>query len=420
MPVVRRNEPWEVMFREEVSGLASGWTVREHRGKVKLVVRRPDQGMESITLPYPWAKASMGDAYTRLRNIYVHWSEGYGLRAAAELVDGKAPSTLLDWSKAAVRFQEQKRHHGNHIKEATWVHAYEPVVSMAVELLSGPRPPSNPADLLDVCIRDWPSGSRMRQIRAQSLAQFLRHCVQREHFPDLWLPPPDLKLHVGRRDASVTRRQKGDAFSSDQQIVELLSTLPRDPSGKRWHDALQILAELGLRPIELLHLSVRLDEQSGEPYWWCGYQKRSGGGDTEARRVFPLPLEGGDGRLQEWSLLERWQAGEISLPPLRSGNGAGDSFGTYLNRQKGWVELREQMELQQRRIVPYSFRHTYSLRGHRRGIDAGAMAHSMGHSLEVHLRSYPWASASNTAAAFAQAAMRHSKASPAQLERGVT
>jgi hypothetical protein len=86
MPVVRRNEPWEVMFREEVSGLASGWTVREHRGKVKLVVRRPDQGMESITLPFPWAKASMGDAYTRLRNIYVHWSEGYGLRAAAELV----------------------------------------------------------------------------------------------------------------------------------------------------------------------------------------------------------------------------------------------------------------------------------------------------------------------------------------------
>ena len=227
MPVVRRNEPWEVMFREEVSGLASGWTVREHRGKVKLVVRHPAQGMESITLPFPWAKASMGDAYTRLRNIYVHWSEGYGLRAAAELADGKAPSTLLNWSKAAVVFQEQKRHHGNHIKEATWLHAYEPVVSMAVELLSGARPPSNPADLLDVCIRDWPSGSRMRQIRAQSLAQFLRHCVQREHFPDLWLPPPELKLHVGRRDASVTRRQKGDAFSSDQQIVNLLSTQQR-------------------------------------------------------------------------------------------------------------------------------------------------------------------------------------------------
>ena len=46
--------------------------------------------------------------------------------------------------------------------------------------------------------------------------------------------------------------------------------------------------------------------------------------------------------------------------------------------------MRNQVALQQRRLVPYSFRrHTYSLRGHRRGIDAGAMAHSMGHSLEV-------------------------------------
>jgi hypothetical protein len=137
-----------------------------------------------------------------------------------------------------------------------------------------------------------------------------------------------------------------------------------------------------------------------------GYQKRSGGGDSEARRVFPLPLEDRTGRLREWALLERWQAGEIQLPPLRGGNGAGDSFGTYLGRQKAWLELQDQLALEQRRLVPYSFRHTYSLRGHRRGIDAGAMAHSMGHSLEVHLRSYPWASASNTAAAFARASQR--------------
>ncbi len=32
--------------------------------------------------------------------------------------------------------------------------------------------------MLNACIRDWTPGSRMRQIRAQSLAQFLAHCVQ--------------------------------------------------------------------------------------------------------------------------------------------------------------------------------------------------------------------------------------------------
>ena len=399
MPEVKRQQAWEVLFREEVSGIANGWTVREDYGKVRLTVRRRGEPAESITLPFPWAKASMGDAYTRLRNIYVHWSEGYGLRAAAELAEGKAPGSLLDWSNAAAGFEQQKRHHGNHIKEITWLHAYDPVVSMAVQLLSGQRAPGNSADLVDACIRDWEPGSRMRQIRAQSLAQFLSHCVQRENFPDIWLPPPDLKRHVGRRDASVNRIQKGDPFPHDGQIVELLAALPDDKAGRRWRDGLMLLAELGLRPIELLHLQVRTDERSSEPHWWCSYEKRSGGGDSSARRVYPLPLEG-----QSWQLLQRWQAGEIQLPPLRNGNGAGDSFGTYLNRQQGWQTLRASLAADGRRLVPYSFRHTYSLRGHRLGIDPGAMAHSMGHSLEVHLRSYPWASASNTAAAFARVA----------------
>ena len=403
MPVVKRAEGWELLFREEAAALASSWTVREHRGKVKLVVREPGASMETVTLPFPWSKSSMGDAYTRLRNIYVHWSAGHSLRAAADLAAGKAPSTILNWQLAAQHFQEQKLQHGNHIKPATWAHSYEPAVSMAVTLLTGRKPPGNPSDLMDACIRDWPAGSRMRQIRAQSLAQFLKHCVQREHFPDLWMPPADLKLHVGRRDATVNRTQKGDPFGSDQEILELIDALPVDDSGRRWSDALRLLAELGLRPVELLHLSVRLDDATGEPYWWCSYQKRSGGGDTPPRRVFPLPLDDPNGGAINWQLQERWRAGELELPPLRSGNGAGDSLGTYLNRQDCWVRLRSACARVQRRVVPYSFRHTYSLRGHRRGVDAGAMAHSMGHSLEVHLRSYPWASASNTAAAFARA-----------------
>jgi hypothetical protein len=55
------------------------------------------------------------------------------------------------------------------------------------------------------------------------------------------------------------------------------------------------------------------------------------------------------------------------------------------------------------RAVPYSFRHSYSLRGHLRGIDGGSVALSMGHSFEVHCRSYPWASQAGTAAAFERA-----------------
>ena len=70
-------------------------------------------------------------------------------------------------------------------------------------------------------------------------------------------------------------------------------------------------------------------------------------------------------------------------------------------RRESWNSLREMMKKTQGvNIVPYSFRHFYSLRAHIRGIDAGSVAMSMGHSLEAHLRAYPWASKASTAKAF--------------------
>ena len=82
----------------------------------------------------------------------------------------------------------------------------------------------------------------------------------------------------------------------------------------------------------------------------------------------------------------------------------GEAANTYLKRRESWNSLREVMKKTQGvNIVPYSFRHSYSLRAHIRGVDAGSVAMSMGHSLEAHLRAYPWASKASTAAAFARA-----------------
>jgi integrase len=274
---------------------------------------------------------------------------------------------------------------------------------MAVALLESQRGPSNPADLLDACLRDWAPGSRTRQIRAQSLAQFLRHCVEREHFPEGWRPPADLRPHIGVSAAEVAPgHRKGDAFT-DLEILALIDSLPSDPPGLRWADALRLMAELGLRPIELQHLAVRIEPRSARPLWWCSYRKRSGGGMTAPRWIRPLPLTDWDGRRQQWNLLERWQAGLIALPPLGNGPGASDAIGTYLGRQQGWQSLRARLEARGERAVPYSFRHSYSLRGHQLGIDAGSVALTMGHSYEVHCRSYPWASDSGAAVAYERA-----------------
>lgn len=403
MPAIRHAEPWAIGLRATVrSSTAEGWSVCEFRGKVRLEVRQAGASKQAVFLPFDWSKGNVGDVLTRVRNIYKLFNDGHSLRGAADIAEGKAPKPVTDWAGAVERFRVQKTEHGRAVKLTTWDRCYAPVLSDAVTLLTGRKPPQNPADLLDAAIRRWAPGSRARQIRAQSLAQFLRYCVSREHFPALWMPPVDLASHIGSKGAHSAPSQKGDPLS-DQQIINLISSLPLDEPGQRWADALRLMAELGLRPIELQHITVRTDPSTGRPYWWCTYRKRSGGGDTQPRRVHPLPLVDGDGIAQQWRLLERWQAGLIDLPPLSSGNGAGDAIATYLNRQHGWRSLRAAMDAKGERAVPYSFRHSYSLRGHQRGIDGGSVALSMGHSFEVHCRSYPWASASGALEAFERA-----------------
>jgi integrase len=366
-------------FREQVRNLASGWNAVESRGRIRLKVRLPGQSEQSLVLPFEWSNNDVGDAYIRVRSIYKLMDQGLDLRAAADQASGKAPQVIRDWQGAAERFRKQKLQHGNTISEASWDKGYRPVLEMAVTLLSGSRPPGRPLGLIDRCVADRAPGSRMRQIRCQSLSQFLRYCVEREQFPAHWLPPSDLSHHVGRKPAGSEGKGGGDPIS-DAEILRLIASLPDDAAGLRWRDAIRLMAELGLRPVELLHLSVRKDRSTGEPHWWCNYRKRSGGGITEPRRVYPLPLQD-EGVLVSSNLLARWQARLIQLPPLQSGNGAADGLGTYLKRQPAWR----------------------SLRAHRRNIDAGSAARSMGHSLEVHLRSYPWASAAGTEAAFQRA-----------------
>jgi len=404
VPRVRRGENWEIALRVGVrSSTGRGWSLREQDGITRLEKRVTGTPRETVALPFRWEQQAVGAILARVRNIYLLTLQGHGLQEAARIADGKAANTGTDWGAALESFKRQKLEHGAAIKATTWRQTYVPVLTMALEVLQGPKPPGQAIDLMDGCLRGWAPGSRMRQIRAQSLSQFLRHCVEREHFPECWRPPADLKACVGiAAAASAPGHRKGDPLT-DLEVLALVDALPQNAAGRRWADVVRLLAELGLRPVELVHLSVRQEPGSGEWIWWCGYRKRSGGGMTAPRRVYPLPLTDWDGRRVQWNLMERWRAGLVELPPLPSPSGVADAVGTYLKRQKGWQALMERLASRGERAVPYSFRHGYSLRAHQLGIDTGSVALSMGHSLEVHLRSYPWSSGSTAAAAFARA-----------------
>ena len=82
---------------------------------------------------------------------------------------------------------------------------------------------------------------------------------------------------------------KGDPIS-DQQIINLINKIPDTELGNIWADAIRLISEFGLRRIEFLHLSVKTDRATGEDYFYCSYEKRSGRGTTEPLVMHPLPL----------------------------------------------------------------------------------------------------------------------------------
>tara|TARA_Y100001968_G_scaffold63077_1_gene53804 strand:+ start:300 stop:1523 length:1224 start_codon:yes stop_codon:yes gene_type:complete len=399
MPKVVRAQDWEKVFREEVSDLSKGWNVREKRGKVFLRIRT-EETTATAYLPFKWQKDQKTAALNRIQNIYfLVKEEGRDLKTANQIAAGDAPKLQIehDWEGAKTRFEKQKINFSDSIKKSTWDKNYDPVISNAVSLLIQGSV-SNPEDLMDRCIEKWEVGSRTRQIRSQSLKQFLDYCVTREKFPVAWLLTTKLKDHVGQR-ATKNEIQSGDPLE-DQQIINLINAFPQTDNGKRWADACRLISELGLRPIELNHLHTRKDSKTKELYWWCSYQKRSGGGTTEPRRIFPLPLVDDQGEVQQWNLIERWHAKLIRLPDaVESQHGLRD----YLRKVPAWNSLQDEQKEKGLVLKPYSMRHSYSTRGHARDIDTGSLAKSMGHSLECHLRAYPTETEKGTKTAFEKA-----------------
>ena len=397
LPKIVRKQRWEETLKEDVRSLGHGWSIQEANGKMRLKWRYvPNKKDQSIMLPFPWAENLRKAATTRINNIYNLTLEGHTLKAAAKIADGKAPKVERDWAACLTNFHRYKTEHENAITQKTFEHDYEKVIKDAVTLLESKDPPTTPADLIELCIRDWKPGTPTRKRRTNSLCQFLEYCVTRENAPVSWLPPKDRKTHIGRKAANA-KTQKKDPLT-DQEILILIEDLQTTEAGNRWANALKLLTVYGLRPVELTHLHVK-ETPKGEKYLFCSYEKRSGGGITKPRRLEPLPIENTD-----WKLLPLLDAKIIELPKLSAkGNGVAEQIRKYLERKKTWTSLKEKVKARNEELGTYSFRHSYSVRGHKLGIDSGSMASAMGHSLEVHCRKYPWATTATTQSAFDRA-----------------
>jgi hypothetical protein len=84
-----------LVLRQQVREFARGWSVKEHRGRIRLRVRREGRPEEAVILDFEWASAAAGDAYTRIRNVLA-LAQGHSLKGAAEAAAGRAPALTED------------------------------------------------------------------------------------------------------------------------------------------------------------------------------------------------------------------------------------------------------------------------------------------------------------------------------------
>ena len=373
MPRLSQTEPWIKPFRQQIAATCGdSWYVRNNRGRIRLEVR--DTG--TVSLPYEWTARGSALALPRIQQIFKRWNGGQiTLAAAAQNADTSSSHQKLDFNELLAKYRAFVPNAG----DKTWQYNYLPVLKNCATAFKD-RPPVDGEALAMQCLKQWEQGSRMRQTSRQKLYGFLNWAVQRGHLKPIYAPPATLP--------EVLKPKRVGYPLTDAQILQLLDNLPEGEAHDRWRFAIQLCAVYGLRPEELRHLRIK-DGANGSELWTI-YQKSMGGtkgAKTEPRRLHPLLVRDADGSAIDWNLQARLQVGE-ALPPLNRDGDGGQAINQYLRRRKVWMSLRDEAEHQGEQLTPYSFRHRYAKGMHAANIPIANISEAMGHTIEVHLKSY--------------------------------
>ncbi len=373
MPRVSQTEPWIKPFRGQIAlTCGESWYVRNNRGRIRLEVR----GAGTVSLPFEWTARGSALALPRIQQIFKRWNGGQvTLAVAAQNADASSSHQQLNFSQLIDNYRAFVPNAG----DTTWKTFYLPVLRNCAKAFEG-RPPVDGEALAMQCLAQWEQGSRMRQTSRQKLYGFLNWAVQRGHLKPIYAPPATLP---------ETLKPKRIGYPlSDAQILQLLDNLPDGEVHDRWRFAIQLCAVYGLRPEELRHLRIK-DGANGAELWSI-YRKSMGGtkgAKTEPRRLHPLLLRDADGSVIDWNLQARLQVGE-QLPPLNRDGDGGQALNQYLRRRQVWMMLKNEAQKLGEQLTPYSFRHRYAKGMHAANIPIANISEAMGHTIDVHLKSY--------------------------------
>lgn len=398
MPAVTHRKPWEQGLRAATHGMP-GWSVSNSNGKIRLQMRKPGDKAQGVTLPLAWEPSAVAKATQLIGRIYKS-VEGkqQTLKGALDGIvassDTMRPGT--DWKAVEEALKAALMNGRNEILATTWRDNYKPYVGEALRVLAERNPPTDGHELLRRTLEKWHGKAASRAACCIAVRNLTDHAIARHSAPACWRI--DVASIKELRGKAAKKRVK--ATLEDSEILYLIDGVEaRNP---RWANALRLLTLYGLRPIELQNIQAK-HREDGSLALWCSYQKNCGGQLTDPRWIEPCPVQNGAGTKQQWNLVGAMAVGLLELP-LGTDGGSRELNGHYveqfLRRQPEWQELRNRCEARGEWLRSYTFRDSYSLRCHRYGVEVGAVAASMGHSVAVHSSSYRWASEATTAAAF--------------------
>ncbi|WP_415409675.1 hypothetical protein ACLM45_12980 [Synechococcus sp. A10-1-5-9] len=397
----------------KTAGVPRGWSVSEHRGKVKLRVRAGAGGAAASwtkTLPIQWEVGCIGPVTETLSALYEAtkgdqpksladaWAELHPEEDDSEPAPG-IPSLMggINWKAIAAAHYRDRQQNGKQVSDKTMA-LERTYCDKAVELLTSSKAPATPYKLIDAAITTggWTDKPRARQQCVGAITRLLTYGVTHEGLSGDWIIPQHQKVMLAGNGKPKEEREI--AILSDVQILELLDSAP----SAEWRNLLLVMAVYGLRPEELMHLTPKVNPTTGKLQLWCSYRKAAGGRttktETKPRWLQAIPLRTPEGEdYPAGDLAAQINAGLMPFPPLKE---RGAAVAQYLGRLRLWKEMAAAFDEQGKWLRPYSFRNTYSVRGHLRGIPGASMALAMGHSDKTHSAHYVTASEESTAELF--------------------
>ena len=363
----------------------------------------------SATLPYPWAASSIQPVQGLLTRIYGPVMEGgvtlkTAIADVLAISDHKSQEVVTPWPSIVAAFREHKLTLDNRIAEKTFEASYGRYLNVALlhldgrnaaqtgkalmeKVLTHQRVNQKPGKKHGEALKPWVEMPKSRLECCLALKKFLEYAVAEHRQPQSFLVPEKDYLKI--RGADAKSRKK--AVLTEAEVLELIRLLP-----ETWANVIKICRVFGVRSWEVGFITQATNDD-GEPQLRVtkGKTYNTRGGvkeETDPRWLEAVAVDG-----TTFDLVEGWD--QLKLPPTVTGK----TLGNVLRRLPYWQQLMAKYEARGEWLRPYSLRDTFSVRAHGIVKDDTLIAAAMGHTVEVHHRSYRTSEWRSVRKAFAEA-----------------